>query len=304
VNPFFKRWARAWCALATTLLAAWPASAEPVSVVDDRGQRITLPAPARRIISLAPHTTEILYAAGAGSHVVATVRWSDYPPEAQKLPRVGDGLLLDLERIVALRPDLIVVWMHGNAQAQIDRLRALGLPIFNSEPKSIAGIANSVRRIGKLAGTETQAETAASAFEDQYRTLRVRFANRPPVRVFYQIWHEPVMTVNDTHLISDVLRLCGGVNVFGALGPLVPTVDTEAVLRAHPQVLLAGVLPGREDESLDRWRALRHFEPTAEQLLFALPSDFISRHGPRILQGVSMVCERLEQTRTKLGLTQ
>jgi len=143
-------------------------------VTDDQGDVVTLPAPARHIVSLAPHTTELLFAAGAGDQIVATVRYADYPPAAQKLPKVGDSQLLDLERIAALKPDLIVVWMHGNATQQIERLRALGLPIFHSEPHKIVDVADSLRRLGKLAGTDAQAEAAVQAFEAEHRRLRDR----------------------------------------------------------------------------------------------------------------------------------
>jgi iron complex transport system substrate-binding protein len=285
------------------LACAQAAPAAPVSVRDDHGDIVALPAPARRIVSLAPHTTELLFAAGAGDRVVATVRYADYPPEALKLPQVGDLQLLDLERIAALRADLIVVWMHGNAAQQIERLRALGLPIFHSEPHRIADVADSLRRLGRLAGTDAQAEAAAVAFEAEHRRLLDRYSKRPVVRVFYQVWDDPVMTVNDSHLISDVLHLCGGQNVFGGLDTLVPTLDVEAVLKAHPQVLLAG-LPGREDAGLDRWRELKHFEPTEQGLLFTIPADLISRHGPRILLGAQRVCVLLDEARQKLGLTQ
>jgi iron complex transport system substrate-binding protein len=288
------------------LLLCWglflaAAQAAPVTVVDDHGEVVTLPAPARRIVSLAPHTTELLFAAGAGDEVVATVRYADYPPAAQKLPQVGDSQLLDLERIAALKPDLIVVWMHGNAMQQIARLRALGLPIFHSEPHKIEDVADSLRRLGRLAGTDAQAEAAAQAFEAEDRRLREHYAKRPVVRVFYEVWDDPVMTVNDAHLISDVLRLCGGENVFGHLDTLVPTMDVEAVLQAHPQVLLAG-LPGRGQGSLERWREFKQFEPTEHGLLFGVPADLISRQGPRILLGAQQVCTLLDEARQKLGL--
>jgi iron complex transport system substrate-binding protein len=288
--------------VALWLVAAIPSvAASPVMVRDDDGDPVTLPAPAQRIVSLAPHTTEILFAAGAGDKIVATVRYADYPPAAQRLPQVGDLQLLDLERIAALKSDLIVVWMHGNAAQQIERLRSLGLPIFHSEPHKILDVADSLRRLGKLAGTSDQAEGAAKAFEAEYRRLRDRYSDRPPVRVFYQVWDDPVMTVNDTHMISDVLRLCGGRNVFGYLIPLVPTVDVDAVVQARPQVLLAG-LPGREDGAMAPWLELKHFEPTERGFLFVVPADLISRHGPRILLGAQKVCTLLDEARQKLGL--
>lgn len=286
------------------LLAAWAitcgvaaAHAAPVSAVDDQGRTVTLPQPARRIVSLAPHATELLYAAGAGARMVATVRHGVYPDAARKLPQVGDSQLLDLERIAALQPDLLVVWMHGSAAGQLERLKALKVPIFHSEPRSLPGIAEDIRRLGTLAGTQPAAEAEAHRFETELARLRTQYSQRPPVRVFYQVWHQPLLTVNGQHVISDVLRLCGGVNVFAEQTALVPAISTEAVLGARPQALATSTMDGRVDESLAQWQRLRHFGPTRQQAVIVLPADHISRHTPRILLGARQLCEGLEQVR-------
>lgn len=299
-------------AVACTFMALAAASAvsaaQPVQATDDDGRTVTLAQPARRIVSLAPHTTELLYAAGAGARIVATVSYADYPEAARQLPRVGDAHLLDLERIAAFKPDLIVVWMHGSAAKQIDRLRALGVPIFHSEPHDLAGIGNDLRQLGRLAGTQPAADAAAHAFDADIARLRAQYAQRAPVRVFYQIWSNPLLTINDRHLIADVIRLCGGVNVFGGLDALVPTVSVEAVLAAKPQVLATGVVPvpgggGQPADGLDLWRGLRHFEPTQRGNVVAIDTNIISRHTPRIAQGARLMCEGLDRARQDLGLT-
>jgi len=278
-------------------MAAAMAAQASVSVQDDDGRTITLAAPARRIVSLAPHTTELLFDAGAGDRVVATVRYGDFPEAAKRLPQVGDANLLDLERIAALKPDLIVVWMHGSAAQQIARLNALGLPIYHSEPKSLPQIAAGMRKLGVLAGTEAAAKKAADAFDADLADLHQRYSGRPPLRVFYQVWHQPLMTVNNQHLISDVIRLCGGVNVFGTHSAYVPTVSTEAVLAAKPQVLASSTLNGQVDDSIALWRGFKAFEPIARQAVVIIPSDHISRHTPRILLGARRLCEGLDQVR-------
>ncbi len=294
----------AWRCVALALMPCMPALAA-VQVVDDDGRTVTLAQPARRIVSLAPHTTELLYAVGAGERIVATVAFADYPAAANALPRVGDSQLLDLERIAALKPDLIVVWMHGNSARQIDKLRDGGVPIFHSEPKTLGQIAQNLRKLGALAGTGLQAEAAARAYERDIAALRAQYAQRAPVRVFHQIWGKPIMTVNDQHLISDVIRLCGGVNVFGRLAAFVPTVSMEAVIAAKPQVITTGVAPanggGQPADGLDIWRGLPHFEPVARGHLVTIDTNLISRHTPRIAQGAKLMCEGIDKARGEGG---
>jgi iron complex transport system substrate-binding protein len=268
-----------------------------VSVQDDDGRTVSLPAPARRIVSLAPHTTELLFAAGAGEHVVATVRYGDYPDAAKALPQVGDATLLDMERIAALKPDLIVVWMHGSAAHQIDRLRALKIPIFHSEPRDLAQIGNSLKRLGVLAGEQPRANAAADAYANELAALRQRYSGRPPLRVFYQVWHQPLLTVNDHHLISDMIHLCGGVNVFGSQPALVPAISVEAVLAARPQVLATSTPDGLNDDSLALWRRFKAMAPLLRQAVI-VPADFISRQSPRALIGARQLCEGIEQVRS------
>ena len=233
-----------------------------ITVTDDTGATVTLAAPAQRVISLAPHVTELLYAAGGGAKMVGAVSYSDYPPEAKQLPRVGDNKALDLERIVALKPDLIVVWRHGNAQRQLDRLRELHVPLFFSEPHHLDDVAVSLTKLGQLLGTSPTADAAAAAYRPDIARLRTQYANRPPVSVFYQVWDQPLMTLNGEHMVSDVIALCGGRNVFAKLEPLVPTVSTEAVLAANPEAIVTAA-PGatQPDTTL---AATRHMARVAE----------------------------------------
>jgi len=275
------------------------AASSRFSVLDDEGALVQLPGPARRIISLAPHATELLYAAGAGAKVLATVRYADFPEAAKRLPLVGDARSLDLERIAAFKPDLIVAWSGGSSPQQLAKLRSLGVPLFQSSPRTLPQIADSLRRLGILAGTGAVAERSAVAFEIELANLKARYSQRPPVRVFYQVWPQPLLTLNRDHLISEVMQVCGGVNVFAAAPTLVPTVSREEVLAAHPQVLAAGVQDAARDaqSTLAPWKDLRHFEPIARGQVILLPGDLISRQGPRILQGAHLLCTGLEAVR-------
>jgi iron complex transport system substrate-binding protein len=293
---------RLLCTLAIAI-AFTSRSHAAITVTDDSGATVTLAAPAQRVISLAPHVTELIYAAGGGSRLVGAVSYSDYPPEAKQIPRVGDNKALDLERIAALKPDLIVVWRHGNAQAQLEHLRALHIPLFFSEPHQLDDVAQTLIKLGTLLGTSNIADAAASRYRQDIAGLRARYANRPSVSVFYQVWDQPLMTLNGTHMVSDVITLCGGRNVFAKLEPLVPTVSTEAVLAANPEAIFtasAGATkPDKPLPQLDRWRAWPSLTAVARNNLFAIDGDLIDRPTPRIAQGAAQLCEDLEMARSR-----
>ena len=285
------------CASLLAALACLPARGEIV-VTDVDGTSIRLAAPARRIVSLTPHITELLFAAGAGDRMVGTAQYSDYPPAASSLPRVG-GHALDLEAIVALKPDLVLGWKSGNAAASVARLRALGLTVHLSEPGRIEDIAGELERIGLLAGTGAAADAAAKAFRERYAKLAARYSRRPPVTVFYQIWKQPLMTVNGKQIISDAIRLCGGRNVFEQLPALAPTVTVEAVIAVNPEVIVASGMGESRPEWLDDWRRWTTLKAVVRDNLYFVPPDLLQRHTPRILDGAEKLCTHLEAVRAK-----
>jgi iron complex transport system substrate-binding protein len=270
-----------------------------VTVHDDYGRTVTLERPAERIVSLAPHLTELLYAAGAGSRLVGAVEYSDYPAEARALPRVGSDAGIDLERILVLRPDLVVAWPNVGSARTVDRLEALGLPVFRSEPRELDGIAATLERLGTLAGTREAARRAAADFRARAAALEKRHAGAAKVRVFYQIWDRPLLTVNGDHVITKVIRLCGGENVFAGLPLIAPEIDREAVLRADPDVIVASGSGGHPPAWLDGWRALPGLKAAARGRLYSIPPDLIQRHTPRILDGAEALCRILEEVRSR-----
>jgi len=280
------------------LLGAMAAPAE-IILTDDSGRIVALPRPARRIISLAPHVTELLFAAGAGEHIVGAVEYSNYPDAAKGIPRVGNNLQLDLERILALKPDLIVVWLHGNAQRQLDKLLRLGIPVFYNEPHRLGDVARSLEQFGRLSGTEAVALPAARAFAAREAELRARYAGRPPVRVFYQVWEKPLMTINGNQLINDVIKLCGGQNVFAGLKPLVPPVSIEAVLDADPEAIGTAIIDASRQDGLEIWKKWPRLTATARDNFFFIDTNLISRHTPRILDGTQQMCEQLDAVRAR-----
>ena len=279
------------CALHAMVLAS------PVTVEDDAHHAVVLAAPAQRIISLAPHATELLFAAGAGNKVVGVSEYSDYPAEAKRIASVGSSATLDLERIIAFKPDLVVTWGSGSPAAQVAKLRGLGIKVFESEPRDFADIASSLERLATLAGTLPAGQAAADAFRVRLQSLQSTYMHRAQVSVFYQIWRSPLMTLNDDHLSSKAIRLCGGENVFGKLPQLAPTVNTEAVLQANPEAIIAG--SGENDDALASWRKFPQLLAVKHGNLFTLNADTLTRGGPRILDGTEALCKQLESARLR-----
>jgi len=285
-----------WAALA--LLACWMylggAQAEAIRAWDDSGAEVVLSAPARRVVALAPHLTELVYAAGGAASLVAADHASDYPAAAADLARIGDASGLDLERIVALRPDLVLGWQSGNKPSDIARLRQLGLLVFLSEPRRLDDVAHTLRVLGLMLGTASVAEGRAEAFEARLRTLRARAAGLRPVSVFFEVWHQPLITVNADHLISDVVALCGGHNALGTLPALAPVVSLEDVLAQDPEVIFAAGLP---PGALAGWSRFPGLRAVQRHQIFEIASDSLTRATPRVLDGAEQLCRRIEVAR-------
>lgn len=272
-----------------------PAGAD-IAVRDDTGRELRLAEPARRIVSLAPHLTELAHAAGAGNALVGVSAHSDYPAAVRALPRVGGGQGLDLERILALRPDLVLAWDSGNPARALQGLEALGLAVYRSEPARLEDIAGNLEAIGRLAGSEAVAARAAGDFRSRLAQLRAAYAGRAEVTVFYQLWHQPLMTLGGDHWLNEVLRLCGGRNVFADQPRQVLTLEPEAVLARNPQALvLAGA--GEEREALARWQAWPMLEAVARGRLYWLPAERLHRPTPRMLEEVEELCRRIDAAR-------
>ena len=281
--------------LGVLALLSCAAADAAITVQDDLGQSVALAQPAQRIVSLAPHVTELLYAAGAGARLVGVSNHSDYPPPAASLPTLGGYNALDMERILSLKPDLIVAWHSGNKPLQLARLRSFGIPVYESQPADFGMVASSLEKLGQLAGTDVAAQAAASAFRARWQQLAAQYQTRPPVSVFYQIWSQPLMTLNGQHMGSAVLRLCGGRNIFADLPQLAPTISVEAVLAGDPQVILT---PGdARDQPLERWKQFPRLRAARDGQLYTINADWMNRAGPRVLEAAEEVCGKLEQAR-------
>ncbi len=282
--------------LLSALLVASPGYADIV-VIDDDNRQVILQKPANNIISLAPHVTELLFSAGAGEKVIAVVRGGDHPPDGKQIEQVGDAFGIDLERIAVLNPDLIVAWKSGNGQATLNLLSKLSIPIYLSEPRRLEDVARTIRRLGELAGTADVASHNAAQYLSALQSLRQSNRGKPPLSVFYQTWAEPIFTINSEHLISKVITLCSGVNIFSALPSLSPQVSEEAVVLKNPDVIFTSGDQHADQHLLARWRDWPEIGAVRNHHLYFIPSALIARSSTGILQGANRLCDHLDKAR-------
>ena len=281
------------------------ADAAAVTAVDDAGRSVVVDQPPARVVTLAPSLAELVFAAGGGRSLVGVSALSDYPDEARAIARIGDAGRIDVERVLALKPDLVLVWQRGNVGREIEQLERAGVRIFQLEPQRLDDVARAIERLGVLLGHESEARQRAAELRTELARLRAAHANAAPVRVFYQVWQQPLMTVNRRQIIGDILGVCGGRNVFADLTPLVPTVSTEAVVAADPEAVLTaseqgGGVAWRRDPDASAfalWRRQSRMVAARRGWLYTLDGDLISRQGPRIVDGAAAVCALLDEVR-------
>jgi iron complex transport system substrate-binding protein len=294
--------------LATLVGFAFPEPSTAATFVDDAGRPFRLDRPAQRVITLAPNLTELVYAVGAGSTLVGTGTLSNFPKEAKAVPRVGDHQRFDVERILLLKPDLVLAWYHGNPGRELAQLEAAGLPLYYLEPRRLDDVARALERVGDLLGRGAEGRARANAWRADIAQLREAHRGAEPVSVFYQVWRNPLMTLNGEHIVSDVIALCGGRNVFADLPQLVPQLSTESVVAANPQAMLSAredaedqpvLKRGADDAAFVSWSSYRSIEAVRRNWLYTLPGDLIARQGPRIADGARAVCAALDQVRAE-----
>ncbi len=288
---------------AMVLFSGGVAAHAEIVVTDDAGREVRLGAPARRVVTLAPHLTEMLFAVGAGDAAVGAVAYSDYPPAALELPRVGGARGVDVEAVLALEPDLVLAWASAPQGGAARRLEALGIPVFKSSPGSLDEVARTMERIGRLVGRDQGGEAQAAALRGQIAALRDEYGPEAEaaLRVFYEVWHEPLMTVGGGHFISEIIALCGGRNIFSGLDTPSPRVDREALLARDPQVIFSATSSEEETAALlARWARWPDLAAVRHAQVRALPADLLGRPGPRLAAGGRQLCRQLAQARKQL----
>jgi iron complex transport system substrate-binding protein len=283
------------CLFIWLLLVSVSTLAEIV-VKDDLDRQLVLSKPAQRIISLAPHLTEVVYAVGGGTQMVATVAWSDFPEEAKALPMIGSNNKINYEALLSYDPDLVLVWHSGNGDGIVRRLVSLGLNVYVNEPRALKNIPVTLDKIGRLIGREQSAAVVMEEFQASLELIRQRYHQARRVDVYYQIWQSPLITFGGGHLVSDVLELCGANNVFSNAKPLVPRVGVESVLAVDPEVIIVGQYTDVE-AAFEGWRQWPQLRAVAQDHLYSVNPYLLHRHTPRIIQGAQQLCEAIDNAR-------
>ena len=266
-----------------------------VTVIDAQGNSLIFKKPAKRIISLAPHITELLFSAGAGEYIVGAVNYSDYPEAAKKIARVGSYNQIDIETIIALNPDLIIAWESGNSMHIIEKLKKLGFAVFVNEPRNLMDLPDVVKRLSLMAGTN--AEKSIAVYLKKYNALKKEYSQKRPVSLFYQYWNNPLMTINGKHIISDVMRLCGAKNIFNNLKVLAPAVTVEAVVASKVEVIIVGGLQQQHRQWLNDWRKWQNLPAVKNNHLYNINPDILQRHTMRLIDGAKVLCEKVDLAR-------
>ncbi len=285
-----------WTTVVCILAALSIVHASERAVTDDSGTLIILEEPAQRVITLAPHLTEQVFTAGAGDRIVATVNYSNYPEQANQILNIGSYKKISFEMVVGLKPDLILAF-GGNGWEMINHLRDLNFTVYVDEPRELADIASSLTRIGQLLGTESTAQMQADLYAQKLQALQSRYTQSQKVNVFYVIWNKPLITINGEHLISSVMRLCGGTNIFSDTLAMAPRISVESVIEADPHVIIASGHGSERPDWLDEWKKWKSIHAVKHDHLYFIPPDILQRHTVRILEGAEMMCEFLEIAR-------
>ncbi|WP_429171476.1 cobalamin-binding protein [Aeromonas rivipollensis] len=247
----------------------------------------------QRIISLTPHLTELLYDIGAGDRIVATDDASDFPPEVAPLPRVANYRSINLEALLAQKPDLVVAWRSAQSR-MLAPVEKLGIPVFYSEPTDFASLATEMRSLGRLLGTRQKADQQADAYLARLDALKQRYGKPKPVSVFYQLWYPPLTSVNDSTWPGRAIRLCGGRNIMADAKAPYPQVGLEQVIKANPGLILAG---SRDPAVLAHWRQWSMLDAVKQQRLVLINPDELHRFTPRALNAVEQLCEAIARSK-------
>jgi iron complex transport system substrate-binding protein len=271
------------------------------AVFDDMDVRVSLSTPAKRLVVLGPNLVESLYAIDAGDYILAASEYSDYPDAAKAIPRVASHNIINYEMIVNLAPDLVMVWQSGFGVDAIAKLRSLGLTVYASEPHTLDDIEELLRDMGRLTGLNKEAEAASARYRKTLNQLQATYSHKETVSVFYQVWQEPMQTLNGDHVMNAAIELCGGKNVFSALPEIAPRVSIESVIAANPEVIFSSGSNNQDASELAHWQRWPMITAVQNKQVNFLQTDSLVRHAPRILEGAQQLCELLESSRELSG---
>lgn len=242
-----------------------------ISVTDDLGNRIRLPHPARRIISLAPHITENLFTIGAGGQVIACTTAADYPSTVKQLTKVGNYHGVDMEAVLRLKPDLIIAWQYGIKPSQLQQLRAFNIPVFINDTKHISDIPKMLKQFSLLTGHRQKGLKVIKRFKQRMKKIKSQNHHKETVRIFYQVWKDPLITITKHSMINDAIELCGGENTFANAAGIAPQISREAYIQSHPDITIDG------NTQVD--------------------PNLLQRATPRMLTGITQLCTIIDKYR-------
>ena len=268
-----------------------------ITVIDDTGVSVLLSQPAKRLVVLGPNLIESLYEIGAGDYILGASEYSDYPEAAKTIPRVGSHNTINFEMIISLAPDLILIWHSGFGAENVAKLRSLGLNVYASEPKTLDDIESLLNDLGQLTGLPESAAIAAAKYRNEFNRLQSSYSQKKTVSVFYQVWHEPMQTLNGDHVVNAVIELCGGKNVFASLPEIAPRVSIESVIAMNPDVIISSGSDNRDAKKLDFWQRWKMVSAVQNEQVYFINADSLVRHAPIILQGAQQLCDLLERSR-------
>jgi iron complex transport system substrate-binding protein len=273
--------------------ATWAAACAPTCAAQSPEPAQSAP----RIVSLSPHITELLFAAGAGARIVGVDDASDYPPAAKQIPRLGEAAALDMEGLLRQAPSLIIVWETGTPSRVRAELERFHLQVLVTEQRKLDDIGQALVEFGRLAGTSPIADDAARRYRAGLAELRARYEGRARLKVFYQVWDRPLYTLSGEHVVSEMISLCGGDNIFAGVSTLAPIVDREAVLALNPDVILIGAAGADGERQSADWGRFANLRAVRNQHVYTVDPSLVGRMAPRILEGVREVCSALERAR-------
>ncbi|MCU4674653.1 cobalamin-binding protein [Catenovulum sp. 2E275] len=290
-NLKFKQLCRFWlvcCGLSASIAISFVANADDTNSAENKTVRV---------IATAPHIVEMLYAIEAGDNIVGTTEHSDYPQAAQKIPRIGNYAGLQIEKILALKPDYIVAWKTGNPPQDLARLEKLGIPIIYSEPNGLESVAQELKMLGKITHKTAQAEQAAQAYLDKLAVLRKKYQNTQTLTVFYQLWAAPLTTIANQAWPQHLLNVCNVTNPFVDLQGDYPQISIEHVLVQQPQVIIIPSSLAEPNEMKGFWQKYPQIPAVKNEQIKLVNSDKLHRMTPRSLDELEVMCDKLNQAR-------
>lgn len=273
-----------------------------INIIDDLGNEVFLKTPAKRIIVLGPSLVEIFFSIGEGSKIIGVDESSDYPEEVKKIKKVASFNSINYEEIVSLSPDLIVMWSSGFSFSKIKKIKDLGIPVFLSQSNKLSNIEELIRSLGYLTGNIDEASEIASAFVNKLNRFKKKYKKNEIISVFYQVWDKPLQTLNKDHIITDIINICGGNNIFHSMHEIAPKVTIESVISNNPDLILIGSNGKEKDLWLNDWNKWLMIDAVRNKKIYIIDPDLVVRESPRIIEGVEIVCDILDESRINLGI--